>query len=202
MKLYHCPQTRSARVRWMLEELGEPHEISIVNIYAGEGRSPEHKARHPHGYVPVLVDDDLTLIESSAICMYLADKYGKLAPPAGSAERGKYYQWMVYAPATVDPTLEAIMFNTVFLPEDKRDPKLVERMKKRWATIQDVLSAAIKERPWILGDEFSAADVVIASCAAWAKMAGVLGDPALEKYLESAMKRPAFMKAYAGEDAK
>jgi glutathione S-transferase len=106
---------------------------------------------------------------------------------------------MVYAPATVDPTLEAIMFNTIFLPEDKRDAKLVDRMKKRWLTIQDVLAAAVQGKTWILGEDFSAADVIIASCAAWAKMAGVLSDAGLDKYLERAMARAAFKKAYVDE---
>jgi glutathione S-transferase len=196
MKLFHHPQSRSTRVRWMLEELELPCEVSSVDIYAGAGRTPEYKKLHPHGYVPVLVDDDLTLIESSAICMYLADKYGKLAPPVGTPARGRYYQWMVYAPATIDPCLEAIMFNTLFLPEDKRDPKLVERMKKKWLTIQEVLVQGLGENLWILGAEFTAADVILVSCAAWAKWAGVLSDPTLENYLARASERPAFKRGY------
>src|SRR3954447_21318138 len=137
MKLYHQPRTRSSRVRWLLAELGVPCDVQPVDVFAGDGRKPDYQqAIHPHGFVPALEDEGAVLIESSAICMYLADKYGegRLAPKLGTIERGKYYEWMVYVPATADPVLETIMFNTVFLPEPKRNAQLAERAKKTWTT--------------------------------------------------------------------
>lgn len=189
-------------MRWLLAELGVACDIAKVDVFAGEGRKPEYQsAVHPHGYVPALEDDGVTLIESSAICMYLTDRYGEgknLAPKPGTIERGKYYEWMVYIPATVDPCLEAIMFNTMFLPEDKRDPKLVARMKKTWSTkIEPRFVAALTKSPFMLGETFTTADVVAGNALAWARMAGALGDdPAIARYLEAVSQRPGFVEAH------
>lgn len=202
MKLYHQARTRSSRVKWLLGELGVACDVAEVNVFAGEGRKPEYQAEvHPHGYVPALEDDGHTFIESSAICMYLTDRYGEgkgLAPKLGTVERGKYYEWMVYIPATVDPCLEAIMFNTMFLPEEKRDPKLVARMTKAWSTkMEPRFVAALSKSPFILGETFTTADVLAGNALAWAQMAGVLGsDPALARYMAAITARPAFVEAH------
>jgi len=202
MKLYHQPRTRSSRVRWILAELGVTCEVQTVNVFAGEGRAQEYQqAVHPHGFVPALEDEGVVLIESSAICMYLADRYGdgRLAPKVGTIERGKYYEWMVYVPATADPCLETIMFHTMFLPEAKRIPQLVDRAKKTWSSkIEPRFIAALEKTPFILGDAFSAADVLAGGALAWARMAGVLGDaPALARYLEAITSRPAFIEGHS-----
>lgn len=202
MKLYHQPRTRSARVRWLLGELGLASQTDIhqVNVFTGEGRKADYLAVHPHGFVPALEDDGGVLIESSAICLYLVDRYGngRLAPPPGTFARGKYYEWMVYIPATVDPCLETIMFHTVFLPESHRIPALVERAKKKWAQkIQPRLSSAVEKTPWIVGEDFTAADVVAGSTLAWARLAGVLEEtPPLTAYIERIAARPEFQNAY------
>jgi glutathione S-transferase len=202
MKLYHSPRTRSSRVRWFLAELGVPCDVQTVDVFAGDGRKPEYIASvHPHGYVPALEDEGVVLIESAAICMYLADRHGhgRFAPEAGSIERGKYYEWMVYVPATVDPCLETIMFHTMFLPEQKRIPALVDRAKKAWTSkIEPRFEAALAKSPFILGETFSAADVLAGGALAWAKMANVLGDgPAVTRYVAAIMARPAFVEAHA-----
>lgn len=197
MKLYHQPRTRSARVRWTLGELGlaSKTDIELVDVMSGEGRKAEYLAVHPHGAVPALEDEGGVLRESAAIVLYLVERYGggKLAPAAGTFARGKYYEWMVYVPATVDPVLETILMNTVFLPESQRVPVLVERAKKKWAKqIQPHISRSLGKQPWILGDEFTAADVLVGSAVAWAQMAGVLDDDTLTEYLDRAAERPAF----------
>ncbi|MBX3187498.1 MAG: glutathione S-transferase family protein [Labilithrix sp.] len=201
MKLYHQPRTRSSRVRWLLAELGVTCDVAPIDVFAGEGRKPDYQqAVHPHGFVPALEEDGQILIESSAICMYLADRYGegRLAPKLGTAERGKYYEWMVYVPATVDPCLETIMFHTVFLPEGKRIPQLVERAKKSWTTkMEPRIEAALAKSPFILGETFSAADVLVGGALAWAQMAGVLGSgAAITRYLDAITKRPAFVAGH------
>jgi glutathione S-transferase len=205
MKLYHQARTRSARVLWMLEELQEDagvqgYELEQVNVFVGEGRHPEYLKVHPHGFVPALEDDGQVLLESSAICMYLADRYcnGALAPNVGTKERGKYYEWMVYVPATADPACETIMFHTMFLPEQHRVPALVDRAQKRWSTkIEPHYAAALASSPYVLGETFTAADVMVASSLGWARVAGALGDsPVLARYLERISARPAFAKAF------
>jgi glutathione S-transferase len=200
MKLYHQPRTRSSRVRWLLAELGVECDVQPVDVFAGDGRKSEYQQVHPHGFVPALEDDGVVLIESAAICMYLADRYGdgRLAPKVGTIERGKYYEWMVYVPATADPCLETIMFQTVFLPEAKRSPGLADRAKKTWVTkIEPRFKAALDTSPFVLGETFSAADVLVGGALGWAKMANVLGDDAvLHRYLDGIMARPAFIAGH------
>lgn len=188
-------------MRWLLAELGVPCDVQPVDVFAGDGRKPDYQQTvHPHGFVPALEDEGVVLIESAAICMHLADKYGdgRLAPRPGSIERGKYYEWMVYVPATADPCLETIMFHTLFLPEAKRLPQLVERAKKTWSSkIEPRFAAALAKSPFILGETFSAADVLVGGALGWAKMAHVLGDaPVLHRYLDGLMARPAFVAGH------
>jgi len=201
MKLYHQPRTRSSRVRWLLAELGVPCDIQPVDVFAGGGRASDYQQSvHPHGFVPALEDDGVVLIESAAICLYLADRYGqgRLAPTVGTTLRGKYYEWMVYVPATVDPCLETIMFHTMFLPEAKRLPQLVERAKKTWTSkIEPRFQATLAKSPFILGETFTAADILAGGALTWARMAGALGDdPVLNRYLDAITSRPAFVEGH------
>jgi glutathione S-transferase len=200
MKLYHSQYTRSGRARWALEELGVEHELGRISFRTGDHKKPEYLAIHPHGAVPALVDGDLTLTESSAIVLHLADKYPEknLAPALGTNERAAYYRWIVYVPATVDPVLETITMHTMFFPEDKRNPALVDAAKAKWANIAKVLEAAVDGRTYIVGDSFTAADILVGSTLGWAKFVNVLdGHPKLAAYLENLEKRPAYQKANA-----
>ena len=198
MKLYFAPQTRAVRPRWLLEELGVPYEIVPIDLTKGEHKKPEYMKIHPHGAVPALVDGDLALFESAAICMYLADKYAekKLAPAVGTAARGLYYQWMIYAMATLEPPVVQIFFNTVMLPEAERSAAAVEKAKTQFADVARVLSSALATRPYILGEQFSAADVLIGGTIGWAGMMGLLGEhPTLQAYAQRLSERPAFQRA-------
>jgi glutathione S-transferase len=200
MKLYHSQYTRSGRARWAIEEVEAPHELGRISFAKGEHKTPEYLAIHPHGSVPALVDGDLTLTESSAIVMYLADQYAekKLAPALGTNERAAYYRWIVYVPATVDPVLETITMQTRFLPQEKRSAEVLEGAKRKWANIAKVLEAAVDGRTYIVGDSFTAADIIVASALGWAQFVGVLGDhPKLMAYLQGFQQRPAYQRAMA-----
>jgi glutathione S-transferase len=200
MKLYHSSRTRSGRARWALEELGVAHEVSRISFATGDHKKPEYLAIHPHGSVPALVDGDLTLTESSAIVLHLADKYSEknLAPALGTNERAAYYRWIVYVPATLDPALETITMHTMFLPADKRSPAAVDAAKAKWENIAKVLEAAVDGRTYIVGDSFSAADIILGSALGWAQVLRILdGHPKLEAYLQNLQQRPGYQKAYA-----
>jgi len=200
MKLYHSQYTRSGRARWTLEELEVPHELGRLAFAKGEHKTPEYLAINPHGSVPALVDGDLKLTESSAIVLHLADKYPEknLAPALGTNERAAYYRWIVYVPATLDPVLETITMHTRFLPEDKRNPALVDAAKAKWSNIVKVLEAAIDGREYIVGNSFTAADIVVGSALGWAAFVGILGDhPKLAAYLQNLQQRPAYQRAHA-----
>jgi len=200
MKLYHSPFTRSGRARWMLEEIGAPYEVERLALSKGEHRTPEYLAVHPHGSVPALIDGDLKLIESSAIVMHLADKFPekKLAPALGTNDRANYYRWMVYVPATVDPALEAITRHTRMLPEPKRVPALAEEGKNKLVGIVRVLEEAVGGREFVIGDTFTAADVIVGSAISWIGFLGMLeAHPVLAAYNKGLTARPAYQRAYA-----
>ncbi|HEY2388374.1 MAG TPA: glutathione S-transferase family protein [Candidatus Binatia bacterium] len=198
MKLYYSPQTRAARPRWLLEEIGTPYELVTLDLQKGEHKTPDYMKIHPHGAVPALVDGDLALFESAAICMYLADKFPekKLAPPLGTPARGLYYQWMLYSMATLEPPVLEVFLNTIMLPEAERSPKAVEKARATFAGVAKVLSNALTGRDYILGDQFSAADVMIGGMLAWAGFMGLIADqPILQAYAKRLAERPAFQRA-------
>jgi glutathione S-transferase len=199
--LYHAPQSRSGRPRWLLEEIGVPYEVKRLNLQAGEQRSPEYLKLNPNGTVPTLVDGDTVLFESAAICQYLADKFPekKLAPPVGTPERGKYYQWIHFAMSGLEPPAVTIFLHTVFLPEAERVPQLVDGARQQIHAAAKVVDDALAGRQWILGDQFSAADVMIGSTLMWAQMMGMIGDdlPNVTAYLGRCVARPATQKANA-----
>lgn len=200
MKLYYSPQTRAGRPRWLLEEIGAPYELATLDMSKGEHKAADYMKIHPHGAVPALVDGDLALFESAAICMYLADKYPekKLAPAVGTPARGLYYQWMLYSMATLEPPVLQIFLNTAMLPEAERSAAVVEKAKAQFADVARVLANALAGRSFILGEQFSAADVMIGSTLGWAGMMGLLGDqPTLQAYVKRLSERPAFQRAHS-----
>ena len=201
MKLYHRPQSRSVRPRWLLEEIGAPYELITLDHAKGEDKTPAYLKIHPHGAVPALVDGDLALFESAAICLHLADKFPDkhLAPAIGTPARALYYQWMLYSMATLEPPVLQIFMNTVMLPESERSPAAAEQGRKTFADIARVLSQALSSKPYLLGQQFSAADVMIGSTLGWGQFMGLLeGQTELTAYVKRLSERPAYQRAQAG----
>jgi glutathione S-transferase len=200
IKLYYSPQSRSIRPRWLLEEIGAPFDLVRIDLGKQEHKAPTYLQIHPHGVVPALVDGDMALIESGAICCYLADKFpaARLAPAVGTPERGRYYQWMFYTPATLEPPLVQVFVHTMMLPEAKRSAAAVEEGRHQFEGVAEVLTNALSGRPFLLGDQFSAADVMLGSTLVWAQMLALLGDrPVLADYVQRLASRPAFQRASA-----
>jgi glutathione S-transferase len=198
MKLYHIPQSRSARPRWLLEELGAPYEVVALNMTDGSLKTPEYLKVNPHGTVPALEDGDVKMIESAAICMYLADKYAdkKLAPAPGSPERAAYYQWIVYTMATLEPPVLEVFLHTVRLPEAERSTKIAEEGRRKFKTVAAVLSKALEGKQYLVGDQFTAADIMVGSTLGWSSFLGLLEEqPVLQAYVQRLMQRPAFQRA-------
>jgi glutathione S-transferase len=198
MKLYHSPRSRSVRPRWLLEEIGAPYELVTLDLSKGENKTAEYMKIHPHGVVPALVDGDVALFESAAICMYLADKFPekRLAPAVGTPARGLYYQWMVYSMATLEPPVLQVFMNTVMLPEAQRSAAAAEEGKTKFAEVARVLSQALGGKTFLLGEQLSAADVMIGSTLGWAQFMGLLnGQPVLEAYVKRLTERPAYQRA-------
>jgi len=201
LTLYHSPQSRSIRPRWLLEEIGAPYEVKTISLADGDQKKPDYLSLNPNGAVPTLVDGDLVLWESAAICQYLADKFPdkRLAPPVGTPERGKYYQWIHYAMSGLEPAAVTIFLHTIQRPEADRVPALVNEAKQRLSAAVKVVDDAVAGREWILGSQFTAADVMVGSTLAWCQMMGMLGDqsPNAAAYLGRCAARPAFQRASA-----
>jgi len=200
LKLYHSPQSRSVRPRWLLEEIGAPYELVTLDMQKGGHKTPAYMKVHPHGAVPALVDGDLQLFESAAICAYLADKFPekRLAPPVGTPARGLYYQWMVYSIATLEPPVIDVFMQTAMLPEAERSPAVLAAARKKFGDVANVLEQALGTRPFLLGEQFTAADVMIGSTLGWAQMLGLLeGRKTLQQYAQRLSERPALQKAQA-----
>lgn len=199
MKLYRFPGTRANRPRWIIEELGIPCEYVDVNVMKGEHKTPAYFELHPHGLLPVLEDGDLRMIESAAMVMHLADKHpeGHLAPPPGTLERARYYQYIVYAVSTLDEHVIPIFFHTVLLSPDKRRSEVVERSMPVWGHAAKFLDRSLGGRLYLVGDKFSAADICVGYDLYLAQQAGLLeGHATLTSYVKRLSDRPAFKRAY------
>ncbi len=200
MKLYYVPQTRSTRARWMLEEIGAPYELVRLDVAKRQNRDPEYLALNPLGHVPTLVDGDTAIYESAAVCMYLADRFPEkeLAPPPGSLLRGPYYQWLVYGPATIEPALVLYVDHHMRLPDGERVPRIAEKMRARLRDVFGAVQKSLGEREHLVGDRFSAADVMMGSILGWARLSGTLADhPSLEAYAKRMLARDAARRARA-----
>ncbi len=196
MKLYHAPHTRSVRVIWLLEELDVPYELETIDFITPK---TVFSQKTPVGKFPVLEDEGVTIFESGAIVEYLVERYGKgrLAPPIGSPLRGPYLQWIHFAEATAFPPIGDIVRHSFFKPEEERIPAVVEDGRERAITTLAVLDRTLAGKQWILGDEFSAADVMLGYTLHAAKLFGLLEGrfPDLRGYVERLEGRAAFQKA-------
>jgi glutathione S-transferase len=190
MRLYHVAPSRSTRVLWMLEEIGEPYELTLLQ--GEERKSEEHRRRHPLGRVPVLEDEEGFLFESAALCLQLADVYpdAQLNWPLATHERGLVYQWTVYAMTELEPAiLEARQHR-----EDNpaRTQTALERFEAAAATLEDALDG----HQYLVGDRFSVADLVCGAVLLIARNAGFTDQlPGINAYLERLEARPARQRA-------
>ena len=198
MKLHYAPMSRAVRVAWALEELGLDYEVERYALGGPEMRSPEYRATHPMGRVPVLEDGDVTLFESGAIIQYLLAKYGdgRLAPGVEDAEFATYLQWLHYAEGMIMPPMNQVVVETILLPEDRRSEVHAKRATKLLGQMLTAVETHMDGRDYLAGD-FSAADIMTGHAVI---MAGRLGadlsdKPNLVGYAERLEGRPGFRAA-------
>ena len=188
MKLYEAAKTRSARCRWVLQELGVPFEAVNIQLSQGEHKTPEFLRLNPYGRVPVLVDDDLVMSESIAICLYLADKYTArgLIPTPGTPERALHDQWLLFCATELEQPLWQIRRHTLLYPVEKRSPAEVDISRENFKKAARVLEGGLKQRTYLSGNRFSVADIVVTYTLNWASGYGLLNEfPALETYVNT-----------------
>jgi len=191
MKLYWCPRTRSFSALWLMEETGQPYERVLIDLNKNDQKSPDYLKINPMGKVPAIQDGDVSVAESAAICAYVAERYpeAKLAPPVGDPRRAKYLQWLFFGPGCIEPAMVQVSTKIEMNP-----------VAAGWGDAQrvfDVLDDALAKGPWLLGETFSAADIIIGSGLNFSvrlfKM--IASRPSFEAYIERCMARPAFQLA-------
>jgi glutathione S-transferase len=197
MKLYEFAFTRSIRVRWTLQELGVDFEGVTVNLRAGEHRSPQYLAINPAGKLPALVDGDLVLTESAAIVWYLAEKYRKFLP-ADVAGRAEVNRWLLFTVTELEQPLWRIAKHRNLYPEAQRLAADIPLASQDFRTMADVAEKHIAGRKFVVGDEVTIADFVLAYTLDWANEVQLLDRcPQLVAYMERMYARPKAPKRIA-----
>src|ERR1044071_5063607 len=191
MKLYWSPQTRAFRAVWMLEGDGIPYERVRIDIRNNGQANPEFRRVNPMAKVPALSDGEAMVAESAAICAYVAERCPQagLAPAVGDPARGRYLHWLFFASGCIEAAFTQKMLRF------ELDP-----ITAGWASFDrviDGIAAAVQPGPWLLGQQFTAADVMI-GCDMWYAinlMKILPPKPAIEAYVKRCEARPAFQRA-------
>lgn len=193
LTLYHAAPSRSSIVHWMLEELGEPYDLHLVSFRKGENLRPEYLAVNPMGKVPALKHGDVVITEAAAICTYLADEFpaARLNIPVGDPQRGVYLKWLFFGPSCFEPAITERAF-----PRKEAPPRSTLGFGD-FDTVMDVLAkAAGAASPYLMGAQFTAADVVIGSGLRWGMMFKLVPErPQFVAYVARLAERPALKRA-------
>ena len=192
-------QVRDLRVRWALEEVGQPYDVLYLN--QGEQKEAPHRLRHPFGQVPTYEDGDLLLFESSAIVLHIAEQHSGLLP-TDPAAKPRAVQWMFAAANTIEPRIFDYVQTTVFEAHEPwsapRLPGVTERLNERLGELADRLGTGA----WLDGDTFTAGDLAMVCALRPIGEVGVLdGHPTLVDYVARGEARPAFGRALAAQMA-
>jgi glutathione S-transferase len=191
--LYHRPQTRSSRFIFLLEELGAPYTVQIVTTRSRDGSGvPDAANPHPHGKVPAISDDGTVVFESAAIALYLTDKFpnNRLGPMNGDPQRGAYLSWLAYYAGVFEPALIS-RFMKIEVPQVTAGWVAVEQM-------MPAILARLSPGPYLLGENFSALDVLFGTTFAQFAQSDLLPrSPEIESYYKRVVARPAFARAMA-----
>jgi len=194
--LYYTHRTRALRPRWLLEELGLPYRLHLIDLFGGEGRSAEYRRIHPHGSVPAIEIDGSVMIESCAMCHWLSDRHPEkqLAPELDSPARMAYEQWVFYVPGTLEPLGFQILLHSMLLPEEQRVPDMVPWATRAYRSVLKTLNRELENRDYIAAEQFTTADILLGSTLMW--LPDMLQDhPALLAYSERLQQRPAYQRA-------
>ena len=193
---FHAPQSRSGGTRALFEELGVDYDLHVLNLKAGEQRQPAYLAINPMGKVPAIRHGDALITEQPAVFMYLADLYpeAKLAPTIGDPLRGPYLRWLVFygscfEPAVVDKSMQ-------------REPAAPSTCGYGdYDTMLKTLTDQLEKGPYLLGDTFSAVDVLWGTALNWTTMFRLVPElPVIRAYIDRVLARPAMQRA-AAKDA-
>jgi glutathione S-transferase len=174
LRIYGIPRSRTFRTLWMAGELEIPYESVATDFTTGANRTPDYLAINPNGFIPSIDDDGFKLWESMAINLYLAKKYGaaKGLYPTRLEDEARAWQWSFWGVTTVERPVLTAMFNRALYPEAKRDAAAADQAERDLQAPLQVLDGALGT-PYLLGGEFTVADLNLASILAWARPARI-----------------------------
>jgi len=199
LKLYYAPRTRSTRILWLLEELGLPYELERVDFRPTSDTFFQQQT--PTGKLPTIEDGDVVMCESGAIVEYILERYGegRLAPAVGSPERAPFLQWLHFAESTAFPPLGIVVWLTRYRNDSEGHETIIADARERAVAGLEFLERGLGEKRYLLGDDFSAADVMMGFTLIAAQLLGVLDAryPALQAYAARLQERPALQKVLA-----
>lgn len=192
LTLHHAPQSRSSRIVWLLEEVGADYRLVVTDITRGDGTGAHDPANpHPDKKVPALVHDGALITESIAIVQYLCDLFPKagLAPAIDAPERGPYLTWLAYYAGVIEPII-----NLQFA--ELSDNPAMQRTFTTRAAVDARIMAALEQGPYVMGERFTGADILIASIGQFQRTMLPAG-PVVDAYLQRCGARPALARAMA-----
>ncbi len=197
MELYGVASSRARRALWTLEEIGAEFTFHRVDIGKGEHRQPAFLAINPNGKVPALVDGDITLFESGAICTHIAQRYpeASLLPEPGSRDAALCQQWLFWVVSELEQPLWNMAKHRFILPKELRLAAMAEVATYEWQRPSEILAAHLAGREYMVGDRFTLADIFVGHTLNWARGVKVdLGGEVTEGYLDRMLARPAFQR--------
>lgn len=206
LQLYSLPTPNGVKVSIMLEEIGLPYEPHLIDITRNESATPEFLSLNPNGKIPAIIDPDgpggapLGLFESGAILVYLAEKTGKLMP-ADPARRYETLQWVFFQMAAIGPMFGQVGYFHKFAGREIADKRPLERYRDESRRLLGVLETRLDGRSWIMGDDYSIADI---SLLGWVRnligfyeagdLVGFADFPRVTAWLERGLARPAVQR--------
>ena len=194
LTLYHSAPSRSSIALWMLEEVGAPYDVKLISIKNGDNLKPDYLAINPLGKVPALKHGDAVITEVAAICTYLADEFpaAKLNIPTGTPARGVYLKWLFFGPSVFEPAMTDRAF-----PRQEA-PRASALGWRDFDQVLDIMSAAVAKGPWLMGEQFTAADVTIGAGLRYGMMFKLVPErPEFVSYVTRIAARPAAQRADA-----
>jgi len=196
IQLYGVPMSRALRSIWAIEEVGVEYELVPTN-FLEDSKQSEYLEINPNGRIPTLVDGDVTLFESMAINLYLARKYDGGLQPKSPDDEARAVQWSFWGMSEIEPPLMDMVRHKVMLPEAQRDADTVKAAEAAIQKPLRVLDDALAERPFLLGDAFTIADLNVASVLSMAQFVGFdfSSFAKVQRWYDAGTSRPAFARA-------
>jgi len=195
LELYAFPLSGNSRKAALtLEEVGAEYQYRQIDLMQGEQKQSAYLQINPNGKVPVLRDGELLLWESSAIMLYLAEKFPAAGLiPTDLDKRGQLYQWLVWQPGTFNPPVSALNGQLMFTPADQQDPQAIQELRETIRQNTEIIGARLGDQPFLLGG-FSLADIVMLPHLSAADDRGVELTTRMREYLQRLQNRPSWQK--------